>query len=65
MTYDLLRSTQVTTLDAAICVATSIGATSATDGTDPASGSIHYYLVRSRNGCGDNLGAGRSGPACF
>lgn len=65
--YDLLRSASKSDFSAAACVASGLTATTAADATAPAS--ALYYLVRSRNACGGNLGAGsngvpRSGAAC-
>lgn len=57
--YDLLRSTSKSDFSAAVCVASGITAASATDATLPATGL--FYLVRARNACGGNLGAGTSG----
>ena len=65
--YDLLRSTAKNDFSAATCVASGITATSAIDATPPTA--ALYYLVRARNACGGNLGAGtngvpRTGTAC-
>ncbi|HEV8200432.1 MAG TPA: DUF11 domain-containing protein [Candidatus Polarisedimenticolia bacterium] len=65
--YDLLRSTSPNDYSAAACAASGITATTASDVTAPVSGL--YYLVRSRNTCGANLGAAsngtpRTGVAC-
>jgi hypothetical protein len=65
--YDLLRSTSKGDYSAAVCVASGITATTIPDAAAPAP--ILYYLVRSWNACGGNLGAAsngtpRSGAAC-
>ena len=57
--YDLLRSTSKSDFSAATCVASGITATTASDAAAPAS--ALYYLVRSRNDCGGNLGSASSG----
>jgi uncharacterized repeat protein (TIGR01451 family) len=65
--YDLLRSASPSDYSAAACVASGITATTASDATAPVSGL--FYLVRSENACGANLGAAsngmpRTGAAC-
>jgi uncharacterized repeat protein (TIGR01451 family) len=65
--YDLLRSASESDFSSATCVASGVTATSGNDATVPSS--VLYYLVRSRNACGGNLGASsggvpRTGAAC-
>ena len=65
--YDVLRSTSPSDFTGATCVATGIAATTAADSTIP--GGVAYYLVRSRNACGAELGASSDltphfGPNC-
>jgi uncharacterized repeat protein (TIGR01451 family) len=65
--YDLLRSASKSDFSSATCVASGVTATSGNDATVPSS--VLYYLVRSRNACGGNLGASsggvpRTGAAC-
>jgi len=57
--YDLMRSASKNDFSAAACVASGITGTTASDATAPSS--ALYYLVRSRNVCGGNLGAGTNG----
>lgn len=52
--YDVLRSPTPGDFAGASCLATGITATNYTENGTSAGG---YYLVRSRNGCGGNLGA--------
>lgn len=64
--YDVLRSPTPGDFTGASCLATGITSTAYTDSV--ASG-VGYYLVRSRNACGGNLGtvsggAPRTGPVC-
>jgi uncharacterized repeat protein (TIGR01451 family) len=56
--YDLLRSGTASNFLSPACVASNITATSASDPTVP--GAVFFYLVRSENVCGGNLGM-RSG----
>ena len=56
--YDLLRSVGASNFLAPACVASNIAATSASDPAIP--GAVFFYLVRSENVCGGNLGM-RSG----
>ncbi len=65
--YDLVRSGAASNFLSPACVASNITATSASDPTNP--GPVFYYLVRSENVCGANLGIGsggtpRTGGAC-
>jgi hypothetical protein len=64
--YDLLRAASPTFAGGA-CVESGGSDLSATDSTSPAT--LLFYLVRSRNSCGGNLGTGtggapRSAPSC-
>ena len=62
VTYDLLRSTSPSNFTSGtVCLATSTAATTASDGTIPAH--AFFYLVRSRNACGSNLGLTSAGVA--
>jgi len=65
--YDVLRSTSASNFASATCIATGITLTTATDSTAPAN--AFFYLVRSRNACGGNLGTDsggtpRTGKSC-
>jgi uncharacterized repeat protein (TIGR01451 family) len=65
--YDLLRAGAASNFLSPACVASNITATSASDPTNP--GTVFFYLVRSENVCGANLGIGsggtpRSGGSC-
>jgi subtilisin family serine protease len=65
--FDLLRSSSPDDFTAATCVASNLRVTTTSD-PSPVAG-IAYYLVRSTNGCGENMGlsgAGqpRSGAEC-
>jgi uncharacterized repeat protein (TIGR01451 family) len=57
--YDLLRSASPVDWDTPICLTTQTTPTTATDATAP--GRVFYYLVRSGNVCGGNLGKGPGG----
>ena len=57
--YDLLRSTSAANFQAPTCLAVDTPSTSGDDPALPAS--TFFYLVRSRNVCGGNAGAGSSG----
>jgi len=64
--YDVLRSATPGDFTGATCLAT--GMTSTTY-LDSGSASASYYLIRTRNGCGGNLGTtsggtSRTGPVC-
>jgi hypothetical protein len=56
--YDVLRSASPGSFSAAQCLASGISALSYDDSGFAGSG---YYLVRSRNACGDSLGASSNG----
>jgi len=65
--YDVLRTLNKgnwTEQDAsAVCVATGLTSSPASDATaNPLIGLSYYYLVRSRNGCGVNPGNSTGGP---
>jgi hypothetical protein len=67
--YDVVMTGVASDWSGATCVEESITATTATDFTVPSPGETIFYLVRSRNGCGDHLGHDsdlnpRSGAAC-
>lgn len=67
VSYDLLRSTTSGGFASPTCVASGIASTTAADSAIP--GAAFYYLVRSKNACGDNLGmrsdgTPRSAGAC-
>jgi len=53
--YDLVRSTTAASFAAATCVATGQTGLTASDPSTPVT--VFYYLVRSRNVCGGNLGS--------
>ena len=57
--YDLLRSTAAGDFLTHTCLATGVTSTSSRDSASP--GTIFYYLVRSENVCGGNLGAKSDG----
>ncbi len=57
--YDLLRSPSAAGFQSPICLLADTTATSVSDGEVP--GSIFYYLVRSENVCGANLGTRSDG----
>jgi len=57
--YDLVRSTIASDFAAPVCIATQVTATSASDAASP--GGAFFYLVRSENACGGNLGNRSSG----
>jgi len=61
--YDVLRSDGADDFSSASCIGSGGPATSATDASVPASGSVYHYLVRSKNRCGDNLGYDSNGVA--
>jgi len=65
--YDLLRSGVASNFLSPVCVASNLAATTASDPAIP--GAVFFYLVRSENVCGGNLGmrAGgtpRTGGSC-
>jgi subtilisin family serine protease len=65
--FDLLRSSSADDFTVATCVASNLKVTTASD-PSPVAG-IAYYLVRSTNGCGENMGLSgtgqpRSGTGC-
>jgi hypothetical protein len=65
--YDLIRSGSPSDFASATCVVSSATGTTASDPEIP--GSVFYYLVRAKNGCGGGLGTGsngapRSGVSC-
>lgn len=65
--YDLLRSAAASDFSVASCVLAN-STESLGEDSDPVT-QIFYYLVRARNGCGENLGAGsdaapRAGISC-
>jgi hypothetical protein len=65
--YDTIRSDVVSMGGpGAYCVETDDGPdTTSTDGSDPGSGVIWYYLIRAENNCGEGpLGNGRTAPSC-
>jgi hypothetical protein len=67
VSYDLLRSAEPGGFSGAACVASGLTTTAAIDPAVPAV--RWFYLVRARNACGGNLGAGsdgtpRTGAAC-
>lgn len=69
LSYDVLRSTVPADFGAAICLASHVGGTSATESDDPGAQALWSYLVRARNGCGEQLGYDsdgmpRSGAPC-
>ena len=55
-TYDVLRSDGALLFGSATCIGPGGSATAATDTSFPVSGNAFYYLVRSKNHCGNNLG---------
>ncbi|HZI95412.1 MAG TPA: M36 family metallopeptidase, partial [Patescibacteria group bacterium] len=57
--YDLLRSNAASTFASATCVESNGTDLVALDPSSP--GTIYYYLVRSENGCGGNLGTDSAG----
>jgi uncharacterized repeat protein (TIGR01451 family) len=59
VSYDLLRSAVKGDFSAATCVVTGQTGLTAADATTPTQ--IFYYLVRSRNVCGGNLGVASNG----
>jgi hypothetical protein len=59
--YDVLRSSSATGFDAALCLDPNGLDTVATDGSSPAPGAVFYYLVRTENRCGGNLGTDSAG----
>ena len=60
LAYDLLRSVDSGDFDSGTCIESGID-TIATDAAVPAGGQVYYYLIRSRNRCGGNLGTDSSG----
>lgn len=58
--YDVVRSALADDFSAVTCLATDIATTGAEETEDPEN--VFYYLVRSKNPCGDNLGAASAGP---
>lgn len=68
--YDVLRSVRAGDFTASSCVVVDLTATDASDPTVPPPGAAFYYLVRSENACGGNLGASSDGtprlaPGCL
>lgn len=60
--YDVLRSTNPAEwVNSAICVASALSITTATDTGNPSPGSVFYYLVRAENPCGSILGTRSDG----
>ena len=59
--YDVLRSAEPDDFVSAICIGPGGPETVATDTGVPASGSGFYYLVRSKNRCGNHLGYDSTG----
>lgn len=59
--YDVLRSTSASSFTAAACVATNQLAVQLDDVSSPSAGQAFFYLVRARNGCGQNLGTDSNG----
>jgi uncharacterized repeat protein (TIGR01451 family) len=59
VSYDLLRSTTPGGFSSPGCVASGVTATTAHDSALP--GTVFYYLVRSANACGGNLGTRSDG----
>jgi len=57
--YDLLRATGAAAFGSATCLESDELDLVASDAQNPSI--IHYYLVRSQNGCGGNLGTSSSG----
>ena len=57
--YDLIRSGSPSDFSSATCVVSSATVTTASDPEIP--GSIFYYLVRAKNGCGGGLGTRSNG----
>jgi large repetitive protein len=57
--YDVIRSTLGSSFNPAVCVETDQTDLGASDPAQP--GTAFYYLVRSRNACGSNLGTSSSG----
>ena len=65
--YDVLRSGSASSFISAACLESGVGGQTAADPVSPAT--IFFYLVRSRNACGGNLGSDsggnpRSGVTC-
>jgi hypothetical protein len=54
VTYDLLRSTSAVDFSASTCLASSVTLCAGSDPAVPSA--VFFYLVRSRNSCGGNLG---------
>jgi hypothetical protein len=60
--YDLIRSGVATDYESsAVCLASDISSTSASDGASPATDGIFFYLARARNGCPGGSGVGTVG----
>ena len=59
LSYDFLRSETPGSFAAAVCLESDESNLTAMDTTTPSS--IYYYLVRSQNICGGNLGTDSSG----
>ena len=63
VTFDVLRADSASAWASPTCVETADVDTVAADATVPASGSVYFYLIRSRNECGGVLGVASSGIA--
>ena len=61
VSYDLLRSASGSDFSGAVCVASNITATVASDNAAAAPGQIWFYLVRAENACGSNMGTDSAG----
>ena len=66
VTYDVLRSGDVTDFTSASCVESGGTNTTSTDTATPAPDEVHFYLIRVQNSCGSTLGNAppRSGATC-
>ncbi|MDH3627269.1 MAG: hypothetical protein OES25_06380, partial [Acidobacteriota bacterium] len=62
VSYDVLRADGAQAFAAATCLASDIAGPTATETLVPVVGQAYYYLIRSRNGCGDSLGSQRAQP---
>ncbi len=68
--YDVLRSVDPSDFSAATCSAVGLMTTTATDTDVPGPDAVQYFLIRSSNGCGANMGTDsrgvpRAGAPCF
>src|SRR5437899_2248170 len=57
--YDVIRSTSASDFSAATCVISNATTLNASDSSTPSN--VYFYLVRSKDLCGDNLGTDSAG----